>query len=291
MPLEDDPTSTSLPPVPPPAEPGDVELVACPACGASNAARRRRCGRCGKLIATPGDAGEDSDQHLVVPPPGPAADREEPAVSEEAGPPRARRARRRGLGVLVVGLGLVLGTGLGVAAGTGIGPFATVEPVPFDATAYPRDPAAIRPATTGSSSTAPSAGDRQFGPRVTVDGDLTTAWMPDGEATGARLRHGFVAPVWVARLEVATGDQHDEGTFGATARVTQVRVDLGPQVVKIDLQDVDGVQLVVLPEPVLTDQATWEVTDTTGGVGAITEVRYVGWPADEADREAFRARG
>ena len=263
-----------------------MELVACPSCGASNAARRRHCGRCGQSLRTTPTPASEPDQDLIVPTPTPAGHWEDDG--EDTAPSRPHR--RRGLGVLVVGLGLVLGTGLGVAAGTGMGPFATVEPVPFDPTAYPREPAAVRPATTGSTSTAPSDGERIFGPQATVDGDLATVWMPDGEETGARLRHGFVAPLWVERLEVATGDQSGPEAFAATARVTEVRVDLGSQVVVAELQDIEGVQVVLLPEPVLTDQVTWEVTDTTGGVGAIAEVRYVGWPADESDREAFRAR-
>ena len=124
----------------------------------------------------------------------------------------------------------------------------------------------------------------------TADRDLTTAWRPDDEEVGALLRHGFVAPVWVDHLEIATGDQADETTFADTARVTEVLVDLGTQRLDVEVDGVDGVQVVRLPEPVLTDEVTWEVTDTSGGVGAIAEVRYVGWQADDEDEQAFHQR-
>ena len=289
-------TETSAVPVLPAVEPADddVDLVTCPTCGASNAVRRRRCGRCGQSLVTPSEPrpvpeAEEEIAPVPVDTPTHTSGWNDDATDPPGGP--SRRRRRRGLGVVVVVLGLVVGTGLGVAAGTGTGPFATLEPVAFDPTAYPRDPAVQQPATTGASSTATGAGDRAFGPEHTVDGDLTTAWQAEGEAEGARLRHGFVAPVWITRIEVATGDQSTPDAFAAAGRATEVLIDLGSQRLDVQLADQPGVQLVTLPEPVLTDQVTWEVTSVAGGAPAIAEVRYVGWPADEADREAYRERG
>lgn len=283
-----DATDTSLP-VAAARAPGPVELVACPQCGGSNAARRRWCGRCGASLL--------GDNDLAVPEPafGPSMEpdwQEEPGWDPGAQTPAPSRGgwRRRGIAIAVVGFGAVVGTALGVAAGTGMGPFASVEPVPFDPDAYPDAPERLGPATAGSSSTAPPDGARAFGPEMTVDGDLTSAWIPDGEERGALLRHGFVAPVWIDRIEIATGDQLDETTFAASGKVTEVLVDLGAQRLDVTLAGMDGVQLVRLPEPVLADEVTWEVTDTSGDVGAVSEVRYVGWPADEEDRRAFRER-
>lgn len=275
-------TNAALPLVQPPAD-AIHELVACPACGSSNAARRRRCGRCGTALGVdrPGEV-----QSLPVEP-------EPEDVAEPAWEPAAVAVpvmRRRGLGAAIVVLGVVLGTGVGLAAGLRLGPFASVQPVPFDMVAYPQDPETLRPATAVASSTAPAAGDREFLPEQTTDGDLTTAWRPDGQVRGALLRHAFVAPVWVDTLEIATGDQRDEATFADTPRVTGVLVDLGTVRLDVTVAGMDGVQVVPLPEPVLVDEVTWEVTDTTGGVGAISEVRYVGWQADEEDRQAFRRR-
>lgn len=296
VPQRPDPSPVSALPAVEPADDGDVDLVSCPACGASNAARRRRCGRCGRSLVAPSEPRPVPvpDPGQMVPVPAAASAQtsgwhDEP--TDPPGAPSSRGRRRRGVGLLVVVLGMVLGTGLGVAAGTGLGPFATLEPVTFDPTAYPRDPAVQQPATTGSSSTAVGGGGREFGPEHTVDGELTTAWRPDGEAEGARLRHGFVAPVWVTRIEVATGDQSGPDAFAGTGRVTEALIDLGAQRLDVDLADQVGVQLVTLPDPVLTDQVTWEVTGVAGDVPAIAEVRYVGWPADESDREAFRQRG
>lgn len=285
-------TDMVLPVVTPsrPAAGSSTELVACPSCDAYNAAGRRWCGRCGTALVA------DTPQQLPVGSwerdTGPGHE-DEPAWDPADAPHGAGTrdaGRRRGAAIAVVALGAVIGTGLGVAAAAGVGPFARVEPVPFDPAAYPGDPAPQAPATAESSSTATPAEARQFAPKLTVDGDLTTAWVPQRRDEQARLRHGFVAPVWVDRLEVATGDQQDADTFAETARVTEVLVDLGTQRLDVTLADRDGVQVVQLPEPVLTDEVSWEVTDTTDGVGAIAEVRYVGWAADEEDRQSFRDR-
>lgn len=280
-----DVTDTSLP-VPQLAAP-EVELVACPDCGASNAVRRRRCGRCRAAL---GDEAAMEPLPQPAQPPDPV-DHDDPPWSPSPPTPAPRkRWRRRSAALAVVAMGAVVGTGLGLSASMGLGPFATVEAVPFDPGAYPDSPSRLMPATAGSSSTAPPDGGRSFGPELTVDGDLTTAWIPDGQERGALLRHGLVAPVWVDRVEIATGDQHDDTTFAATARVTGVRIDLGTLRLDVTVAGTDGVQVIRLPDPVLTDEVTWEITATSDGVGAVSEIRYVGWRADEADREAFRGR-
>ena len=258
----------------------DVDLVVCPECQASNTAQRARCARCGAPLW--------SEPALT-----PAWHDEGVDAWHDAGPGAPGVVRRRrgvGVAVAVVVLGLVLGTGLGLAAGMGVGPFATVEPVPFDRAAYPRDARPLRVATATSSSTASPVGARTFGPDHTVDGDLATAWVAGEETGDALLVHGFVEPVWVDRIEVATGDQYDQASFADRARVLEATVDLGPLHVDAVLAGIDGVQVIQLEEPVLTDEITWEVTETTGGSAAVSEVRYAGWQADEADRSRFRQR-
>jgi hypothetical protein len=285
-----DPTDTTLPPVPARAVVDEPGLVACPVCGTANAGRRRRCGRCGAGLR--GDGAVPLDEPADD---GVARGSGEVAAWGDAAdhPPARRGASRRGVGVAiaVVVLGILVGAGVGAAAGMGLGPFATVEAVAFDPDAYPSDPRPLRPATAGASSTATAVGDRGFGPEQTVDDDLATAWRSEGEGRGARLRHAFVAPVWLHRIEVAVGDQASDATFGQVGRATRVTVDLGTQRVEASLAAEQGVQLVELPEPVLVDQVTWEVTAVTGGrTVALSEVAYVGWRADEADQAAFRER-
>lgn len=275
-----DPDATSVTALPQPPDGAGVELVACPSCGASNAARRLQCGRCDSRLhptpERPADVGDEEDQDWLLVP-------ATPTDPEPAAP----RRRRRGAALAVITFGVVVGTVLGLAAGMGVGPFATDEPVGFDAMAYPDDPTMRRPATASSSSTADSDGERVFDPGKTVDDDLDTAWRADGEGEGALLRHGYVAPVWVTRIEVATGDQVDDAVFAAAGRVTEAMVDLGTMQVEATLAGVEGVQVLRLPRPVLTDEITWEVTDLVGEPAAITEVRYVGWDADDEDRRAY----
>lgn len=199
----------------------------------------------------------------------------------------APRRGRRGAALAVIVLGVVVGTVLGLAAGMGVGPFERDEPVAFDTLAYPDEPVMRRPATAASSSTADPEGDRAFEPTQTVDDDLDTAWRADDEGAGALLRHGYVAPVWVTRIEVATGDQANDATFTAAGQVTGARIDLGTLQVEATLAGTDGVQVLRLPRPVLTDEITWEVTDVVGHPAAISEVRYIGWNADEEDRRAY----
>ncbi len=278
-----DPDATSVTALPQPPDGAGVELVACPSCGASNAARRLQCGRCDTRLHPapehPADVGDEEDQDWVL----------VPATPTDPGTAAPRR-RRRGAALAVITFGVVVGTVLGLAAGMGVGPFATDEPVSFDAMAYPDDPTMRRPATASSSSTADPDGERVFDPGKTVDDDLGTAWRADGEGEGALLRHGYVAPVWVTRIEVATGDQVDDAVFAAAGRVTEAMVDLGTMQVEATLAGVEGVQVLRLPRPVLTDEITWEVTDLVGEPAAISEVRYVGWDADDEDRRAYEDR-
>lgn len=270
---------------PEPPDRAGVDLVACPSCGSSNAARRLRCGRCGDGLhpgsELPADdhvlGVDDEDDWMLV-----------PATNEQDERPVPRR-RRRGAALAVITFGVVVGTVLGLAAGMGVGPFAREEPVAFDTMAYPDDPAMRRPATASSSSTADSEGERVFDPGKSVDDDLGTAWRADGEGEGALLRHGYVAPVWVTRIEVATGDQVDDEVFATVGRVTAAEIDLGTMQVDATLAGEQGVQVLRLPRPVLTDEITWEVTQVAGEPAAISEVRYVGWFADDEDRRAYEA--
>lgn len=278
-----DPDATGV--VARPQGPAGVELVACPSCGSSNAARRMQCARCGTGLHPAGegpveDRDEVDDDHdwLLVPPAAPPPDGARP------------RRGRRGAALAVIVVGMVVGTVLGLAAGMGVGPFQREEPVAFDTLAYPDEPTLRRPATAAASSTADPEGDRAFEPTQTVDDDLATAWRADDEGEGALVRHGYVAPVWVTRIEVATGDQADDTTFASVGRVTGALIDLGTLQVEATLAASDGVQVLRLPRPVLTDEITWEVTDVVGHPAAITEVRYIGWDADEEDREAYEER-
>jgi hypothetical protein len=275
----DDPTDLSMP-VHDATQVVDVELVSCPNCGSSNAARRARCGRCGQRLRP--DA-----------PPLPATDMDDddaPAQAWAPSEPPPVPSRRRGIGIAIVVLGILIGAGVGLAAGLGLGPFAAPEVAEFDPRAYPSAPEQVRPTAVGASTTAPMAGDITIGPQATVDEDLGTAWLPRDDDDRPLLVHRFTDPVWVSRIEVATGWQVDDATFFDNGRVTGARIDLGTLRVDATIADVRGWQVIRLPRPVLLEEITWQVTETIGGTGALAEVRYVGWPADDADTDRFRDR-
>jgi len=274
----DDPTDLSMP-VHDATEVVDVELVSCPNCGSDNAARRARCGRCGQRLrpdAPPLPEGELDDQFVPAAPLTPA------------GPEPAHSSRRRGIGIAIVVLGILIGAGVGLAAGLGLGPFAAPEVAEFDPRAYPSAPEQVRPSAVGASTTAPMAGDITIGAQATVDADLGTAWLPRDDDDRPLLVHRFTDPVWVSRIEVATGWQVDEATFFDHGRVTEARIDLGTLRVDATIADIRGWQVIRLPRPVLLEEITWQVTQSIGGTGALAEVRYIGWPADDADTQRFR---
>lgn len=278
----------------------EVELQDCPRCGASNAARRRRCGRCGTRLGGPAGRSTSTRDPRDTPPTGQAVPRPTPAAppsqpasdgvgsGSRARDPRRRRRRRAVASAFVAG-GLLVGAAIGVAAGSGLGPFASPVQIDFDAASYPDDPAALLPASTGATSTHPPVDGTVFGPTLAVDDDRTTAWAPQPEDTDTRLVHHFEQPVWVDHIEVASG-LPDEAQVDGIGRVTGATIDLRRFRVDASIADSGGVQVIQLQEPVLVEDVTWQVTSASGGTGALAEVRYRGWPADQADQDALQGR-
>lgn len=279
----------------------EVELQDCPRCGASNAARRTRCGRCGARLAGPAGGPTSTRDPRDTPPTGQAVPRPAPAAppsqptSDVVGSgsrtrdPRRRRRRRRAVATAFVAGGLLVGAAIGVAAGSGLGPFASPVQIEFDAASYPDDPAALRPVQTGATSTHPRVDSTVFGPTLAVDDDRTTAWAPQSEDTDARLVHHFEQPVWIDHIEVASG-LPDEAQVDGIGRVTGATIDLRTFRVDASIADSGGMQVIQLQEPVLVEDVTWQVTSASGGTGALAEVRYSGWPADQADQDALQGR-
>lgn len=265
----DDDTDPRMPVgVPPPSS--SVELVACPQCGAGNAARRRRCGRCGQVLDPDAALVAEPDEDLTtVPPPAPVP----PPPTE-----RARRRSRRGLVAAIVVLGLLLGTGLGLAFA--VGPFRGPDPVAFDPAAHDDEARQLEPDSAGA--TSPERG-ATTAPARSVDGDRETAWVPDEDDDEPQLVHGFDEPVWVVRIELVAGGAERSSP-------TRVLLDLGTVRADTALLASDEPQAIRLPEPVLVDRVRWTVTESVGGPGALSEVRYVGWPSNQRERDAFAAR-
>jgi hypothetical protein len=281
-PSDDEPTDPAMPTADPTLIAG-VELRMCEHCGAANAARRRRCARCDASLV-PGAGPSPAPAPLEVRPPPEPAPPLRPVV-----PPK----RRRGLTAAVIVLGILLGGGVGLLAGLGRGPFAGdgLALPEFVAAEYPGDPDDLLPATAGASATLEPTGARTFGPELTADTRLDTAWVGALDATDIRLQHTFDVPVWVFEIRVANGDQSGLA-FDDRARLHRVEIDFGRgQRVRVTLRDEQGEQLIRLPTPVITDQATWHVREVFGeGPVAVSEVAYVGYPATDADADEFDDR-
>jgi Double zinc ribbon len=129
-------------------------------------------------------------------------------------------------------------------------------PVPPPATAVVEPPESERPSAPAQPSAAPSApagaearlevagvtastvldpdGDIVYDPRVTLDGDPTTAWNDGvrGTPTGESLEYRFTSPVRVTRIELINGydkvvSEGDRFAQNARIRTARIRTDDG----------------------------------------------------------------
>jgi hypothetical protein len=260
-------------------EPTRVLARRCPSCGAPNEGTREVCRRCGVDL--------HSGEELPRPTPTPDPFTTAPVL------PRRRRARwwLSVLAILVVA-GAVL-VGLSVA---GVGPLAPSPELPvasFRLERYSEDAIADVPLAYIATLTArPSEDGRGFDRDQLADDDLTRAWHADpGARPEGRLETVELfleRPAWVSHLVIANGDQHDERSFEAAARVERLRIrfDAG-RVRRAVLLDLPGRQEIALDEPILTTAVRMEVLSefpgtTTDGV-ALSDVDLRGWSADEQD--------
>ncbi|MBY5164308.1 NADase-type glycan-binding domain-containing protein [Salsipaludibacter albus] len=287
--LDDEPTNTGVEaPTEVIATTGGVDLATCPSCEAVNAVERRRCARCGTALHDEvDDTGSDdwelaelpSDQSDPDPLPTPAA----------AGSPRRRS---RGLGIAIVVVGALLGATL-AAFVFGIGPFerTTGVGIDFRGSGYEGGAQPLSPQRARTSTVLPDADGRSFGAPSAVDGDLATAWVA-ADPDEARLELAFDRPVWITGLELANGDQLDEATFETVARVRTLDLDFGfGTLVRATLISGTGRQVVRPPEPILTDRVVLEVVEATDGTGVgLSEISFVGFPANDDDTQEWDAR-
>ncbi len=289
VPLDDEPTTIGAiagPPTEVVALTGGVDLATCPACGAVNAVERRRCARCGAALLG------DTDGAGVEP-------RQVPASSDAQAPPPAdvpaARERRRlpGMGVAIVVVGAVVGAVL-AALVFGVGPFdrSAGAGVDFDGSGYPGQAGALPAVPSATTPVRDAAGGRTFTADLVVDDDPETAWVAvDGD--NAELEFQFARPVWIVAVEVANGDQLNDETFAATARVRTVGVDFGfGSTIEATLLSGMGRQGFRPPEPVLTESVTLQVEDTTEGTDvALADITFVGFEANAEDARAFAEAG
>lgn len=281
--LDDEPTHTGADaPTEVIAVTGGVDLATCSGCGAVNAVERLRCARCGTpLHDDVDDADADDDWELQALP-----STDEPA--EVPQPVRGER-RHRGLGVAIVVVGALLGAGL-AAWVFGVGPFERTAGVEIDFVGedYPGQAGPVAPERARTSEVRADEAGRSFGAGSAVDGDLTTAWVavdPDE----ARLEYAFDRPVWVTGIELANGDQFDDESFEQTGRIRTLDMDFGFDTrLRATLISGTGAQVVRPPEPILTDRVVLDVAEVTEGEGVgLSEISFIGFPADDVDTQAW----
>lgn len=266
------------------SESGGVDLATCPECEAINAIQRSRCARCGAALHGRIDTDEDDYELQELP--------SESAVAAPAAAPAApQRRRTRRTGLVIVALGIIVGGLIGTAFALGLGPFerGDVLAVEFDSEHYTSQPDQLSATSVESSEVRADEGGRSFGPTRLVDGDTTTAWIAT-DPDRARLVFHFDAPVWITSIEVANGDQHDDESFDATARVRTLLVDMDHgSMLRATLLDGRGRQVIRPRTPVLTDRIAFEVVNVTDGDGVgISEFEFVGHVANESDASAYR---
>jgi hypothetical protein len=278
---------------------GAADLRTCPRCDAPNAPARTICGRCGADL----DTGEVTTVPAAAYAPTTSDDRDDDTAPRSA----QRRGRDRRRTLLVAAAVIVVGVLVGVLAGMLValrdngGPAAEDEipPAPaFDAARYEGEPAQLTVSRLGASSTN-TVGGEEMSPARLVDGRLDTAWEHDGAVSpggvGERILMEFDAAGWVASIVIGNGNQQDDTLFlgGARARELRMRFD-GDEVVDVVLRDERGLQIVELPEPVLTTGAQVQVLevfegDTYPELG-LSELRFLGWPATGEDAEVASER-
>lgn len=271
---------------------GTAELRECPNCEAPNSSRRSICGRCGADLSTgerpaPRDVGAES-------------------AAEESGRLGREGPRTGRLVAMVVVVGVLLGALIGGLIALDTGPFGDTpggeelpEAPPFDPARYDEEPASLTITAIGATSTLEPLGDETYDAAQMVDRDLETAWNNAGSRNpngiGEIVAVEFDGPVRVDELVLGNGVQSSDADFlgNARLRVARIRFD-GGEVFEVTFLDQPGLQVVELPDPVLTTGAMVDVLEAYDGDTyedlAIAELRFRGWPAEGRDREVAESR-
>jgi hypothetical protein len=112
----------------------------------------------------------------------------------------------------------------------------------------------VRPhAATASSSQKPTS-ITDFRPTNLLDGDVTSAWVTEGEGTADWVQFDFDEAIPLVRIDVANGYQKDEEHFSADERVKDIQVQYSDGTVQfVVLLDAEGLQTI---QPSV-DQTEW----------------------------------
>jgi hypothetical protein len=186
-----------LEPVAPAPRPGATE-IGCPACDEINPAPRIRCQRCGHELRPAG--------------PGPV----------DLGPlPKPKRS----YAWLVF-----LAAGLAVVAMVAVVAVLVLRDRDEHAGPPTAEPALIRvdPSAVSVTASAADPDTALWGPQLTNDGDLTTAWHSGGHLlstnVGVEVRFGFNRPVKLARVTMVNGYAKSPVDFTNNQRITKMRI-------------------------------------------------------------------
>jgi hypothetical protein len=135
------------------------------------------------------------------------------------------------------------------------------------------------------SSALPPAGAVDYGSENLVDGEPATAWNEgsSGDGTGEWVEVALTGPADVSRVLLWNGYQHEEA-FETNNRVAELRLELSGMPFVAPLLDVEGPQVVKLPQPVRTDRIRLVIERVYPGNryndAAISDLEIHGEPAE-----------
>lgn len=176
----------------------EIRLLACPKCGAPNSAARWRCARCGEAF-------DERD----------GEERSTEQTSDDVGATQPESARWLVLITAAAGVA-VLAVALMMLAARGVGPF--------------RDPTQSIALTEAAAThiddvNASDPGKEDGVVQNVADGDMTTAWCPQGAGIGEWVELRFDQPVQIDHLLIWNGDQRSDANYKAASRIKDLLIE------------------------------------------------------------------
>jgi hypothetical protein len=203
----------------------------CPRCGEPGKPGLNYCSRCGRPLVIPTDESQPRRRAMAM-----------------GGRSWMRPLLLVGVTLLVLGAGVALWMFLQdrqPEPANVVQQPADVQPsTPVDqpSTPAPAGPAALEVVDVNASTVLDQDGDIIYDPRVTIDGDPSTAWNDGvrGDPTGESLEYRFASPVQLTQIEVINGYDKvvaEGDRFEQNARIRQMTIQTDAGETATELQD------------------------------------------------------